>query len=194
MNTKFKKALDKFDALNSQDPNQELWGDSMYPKELLYAQRMSETLLDFNPNSNNTVQIAARCQHICRWEIPRNTYEINRSGYLRWRKALANYHVAKASEVLKSLDFDDKTISDVSQLLLKNKLKTNPDVQLLEDVICLVFLKYYFEVFSKKYDETKIIEILQKTWSKMSQSGQEAALRIEHSESSKSLLLKALKN
>ena len=116
---------------------------------------MSETLLNFNPNSSEVVQIAARCQHICRWEIPRNTYEINRSGYLRWRKALANYHVTKASEVLKSLDFDDKTITEVSELLLKNKLKTNPAVQLLEDVICLVFLKYYFEAFSKKYDALK---------------------------------------
>ena len=192
MKTKFEIAIQLFDSANSGDPNIEIWEGKEHPKELLYGIRMSEQLNTFEPNASEAVQLAARCQHICRWEIPRDSYEMNRVGYLTWRKDLYKFHAEKASEILLKAGYDNDTIDAVKFLLQKKQLKKNKDTQLLEDVICLVFLSYYFESFSEKYSEEKLIDILQKTWAKMSEKGHGAALKLEFSEKSKQLISKAL--
>lgn len=192
MNTKFKLALQLFDEANSHDPVKEFDGNKEIPKELLYAIRMTETLEAFEPNAPESVKLAARCQHICRWEIPRDSYEMNRVGYLTWRKDLTKFHAEKASKLLSKAGYDEDMINRVGFLLQKKQLKKNEDTQLLEDVICLVFLRYYFERFSKKYDEHKLIEILKKTWAKMSSKGQKAALKIPYSKVASEIIQKAL--
>ena len=192
MTTQFNQAIALFDAENSKDPFTETVDGASFPKELLYAQRMSEQLNNFEPNAPETVQLAVRCQHICRWEIPRDSYEMNRVGYLTWRKELAKFHAKKSSEILSDVGYDDETIAQVSSLLLKKQLKKNDNTQLLEDVICLVFLNFYFEKFSKKYSEQKLIDILQKTWAKMSKKGHGTALQLKLSNNSLSLIKKAL--
>lgn len=192
MKNKFETAIQLFDQANAQDPNKEIWNDTAYPKELLYGKRMSEKLAEFEPNASEAVRLAARCQHICRWEIPRNSYEMNRVGYLTWRKDLYAFHAEKASSILRKAKYDDDTINNVKFLLQKKLLKKNAETQLLEDVICLVFLDFYFENFSEKYTEEKLLDILQKTWAKMSKKGHEAALKLSLSEKSKLLLSKAL--
>lgn len=192
MNSTFEKAIQLFDQANANDPNKEEADGQSHPKELLYAQRMSEQLNTFAPNASEEVQLAVRCQHICRWEIPRDSYEMNRVGYLKWRKDLSKFHAKKAGDILAEAGYDKETIKKVQFLLQKKQLKKNEDTQLLEDVICLVFLNFYFEKFSQKYSEEKLIDILQKTWGKMSENGHNAALQISFSENSKVLISKAL--
>lgn len=188
----FLKAIALFDKANSQDPNSEVFEGVSYPKELLYAERMTEVLSNFAPEASEAVQLAARCQHICRWEIPRDSYEMNRTGYLLWRQELKKFHAEKASEILRSVGYEEETIEKVAFLLLKKQLKRNEETQLLEDVICLVFLQYYFEPFAVKYEEEKLIDIVQKTWRKMSEAGHAAALKLSYSEESLALIQKAL--
>jgi len=193
LNTQFNKAIQLFDEANSKDPFKEDDSNGLsHPKELLYSQRMSEQLNQFESNASEAIQLAARCQHICRWEIPRDSYEMNRVGYLTWRKDLLKFHAKKASEILIQVGYDKNVIEQVTFLLQKKQLKKNEETQLLEDIICLVFLNHYFEKFSQKYSEQKLIDILQKTWAKMSKKGHEAALKLSLSKNSLSLINKAL--
>jgi len=192
MENKFKTAISLFDKANTNDPYTEISKEKEYPKELLYAIRMTEKLNQFEPDASEAVQLAVRCQHICRWEIPRDSYEMNRKGYLTWRKDLAKFHAKKAAGILKDVGYDDSQIDHVTFLLQKKQLKRNEETQLLEDVVCLVFLENYFEKFSKKYAEEKLIDIIQKTWAKMSDKGHEAALQLNFSKESSSLIQKAL--
>ncbi|SIQ01828.1 DUF4202 domain-containing protein [Maribacter ulvicola] len=185
-------AFQRFDDANQKDPNTEVFQGNTYPKEVLYGIRMSERLNSFDLEASEALQLTARCQHICRWEIPRDAYEMNRAGYLRWRQELKKFHVSKASEILEEVGYDKKTIEKVKFLLQKKQLKKNEETQVLEDVICLVFLEFYFEPFAQKHPEAKTLDILQKTWVKMSLQGQEAALKLPLSKFSKDLINKAL--
>ena len=180
---KFARAFEAFDAYNSQDPNHEMDGDSSYPKELLYARRMTSRLDAFAPGAPEHVQLAARCQHIGRWEIPRASYPMDRKGYLAWRNQLKRHHASLAESILKSCGYDDATIELVAFLLLKKQLHVNPDTQLLEDVVCLVFLEHYLDDFAARHETDKVVDILRKTLKKMSPRAVReapAVIRTEH--------------
>lgn len=185
-------AFKHFDEANKEDPNTEVFEGTTYPKEVLYGIRMTERLNTFDPNASEALRLTARCQHICRWEIPRESYEMNREGYLRWRQELKKFHATKAGSILEDVGYDKETIDNVKFLLQKKQLKKNEETQTLEDVICLVFLEFYFEPFAHKHPEDKTIDILQKTWRKMSPKGQEAALKLPLSKFSLDLITKAL--
>ena len=189
---KLQRAFHLFDEANQQDPNTEVFDGKTYPKELLYAQRMTMQLHSFEPNASEALQFTARCQHICRWEIARDSYEMNREGYLRWRQALKKFHAEKAAAILTEVGYTEEIISKVKFLLEKKQLKKNEETQTLEDVICLVFLEHYFEPFAVKHPEEKTIDILQKTWRKMSKKGHGAALQLPLSENSINLVSKAI--
>lgn len=182
-----------FDTANEEDPHIEVWQGKKYPKELLYAMRMTEKLNEFAPNASVALQLAARCQHIRRWEIPRETYDMDRKGYLRWRQDLKKFHALKAGNILREAGYDEKTINEVAFLLEKKQLKRNKDTQTLEDVICLVFLHYYFDPFAREHTEQKLVDILQKTWRKMSEEGHRAAMKLPLSQHTLDLVTKALK-
>lgn len=190
---KLLRAFHLFDEANGHDPNTEEYMGRTYPKEVLYAIRMTERLNEFLPEASEALRLTARCQHICRWKIPRKSYEMNRTGYLRWRQDLKKFHAKKAASILEEVGYDKEIIAKVSFLLEKKQLKKNHDTQALEDVICLVFIEYYFEPFAAKHPEDKTIDIIQKTWRKMSEKGHEAALSLPLSESSLSLISKAIK-
>lgn len=189
---KLLEAFRLFDEANQQDPNTEEFKGKEYPKELLYAKRMTKKLNAFAPDATEALQLTARCQHICRWEIPRESYPMNKSGYLRWRQALKKFHAQKASIILKKVGYSADIIAKVAFLLEKKQLKKNEETQMLEDVICLVFLEYYFEPFAKKHPEDKTIAIIQKTWRKMSDKGHLAALQLPLSKKSSELVSKAI--
>ncbi|MDY8138176.1 DUF4202 domain-containing protein [Aquimarina sp. 2201CG5-10] len=189
---KLTEAYNLFDKANTKDPNKERVNDQLIAKELIYGQRMTETLEEFNPTASEALKLAARSQHICRWEIPRNSYAMDRVGYLKWREDLKKFHATKASDILKSIGYETEVIDRVSFLLQKKKLKKDDDTQTLEDVICLVFLNFYYEDFLQKHSEDKIIAILQKTWRKMSEKGHEAALKLSYSEKALGLIQQAL--
>ena len=189
---KFQQAVAQFDALNAQDPNIEVFNGQSYPKEVLYAQRMSDSLMTFDPQASEVLQLAARCQHLCRWEIPRSEYPTGRVGYNQWRNRLKKLHAEKAGEVLGNCSYDHTTIERVQFLVQKKQLKRDNETQTLEDVICLVFLEFYFDSFAAKHTPEKVIDILRKTWRKMSDQGQAAALKLPLSEDAKVLVGKAL--
>ena len=186
------KAYEAFDKANSADPNKELVNNIETPKELIYGQRMTQVINNFAPESSIALKLAARSQHICRWESPRSNYEMNRVGYLTWRADLKKFHAKKASEILEDLKFDTDVIERVAFLLQKKKLKKDNDTQTLEDVVCLVFLEFYYEAFFQKHTDEKVIDIVQKTWKKMSEAGHAAALQLSYSDKGLSLIQKAL--
>ena len=190
--TRFETALALIDKKNTEDPNHYTINNINFPKELLYSQRMTRQLLQFNPNASRALQIAARAQHICRWKIPRNDYPMDRIGYLKWREELKRSHATITAEILAEVGYNDDFIKRVRFLILKKQLKKNEEAQALEDVICLVFLDFYFEEFAEKHNDEKVIDILQKTLIKMSDKGKEEALKIKFSDKSLALVKKAL--
>ncbi|MES2674875.1 MAG: DUF4202 domain-containing protein [Pseudomonadota bacterium] len=191
-NFQLERTLKAFDTANAQDPNTDMVNGVAVAKELIYGQRMSEKLHDFCPDASVALQLAARSQHICRWKIPRSGYPMDRQGYKRWRLDLAAFHGETAGEILAANGYNDEIIQRVKDLLLKRSLKRDDEVQALEDVICLVFLEFYMEDFATKHDEEKLIDIIQKTWNKMSNKGHEAALKLPLSQPILTLVGKAL--
>ena len=185
-------AIARLDAANAEDPNVETVDGVAHPKELLYAQRMTAWLDKLAPDASEALRLAARAQHIRRWAIPRRDYPMTRTGYLKWRTTLYRFHADTAGDILREVGYDDVTIAAVQSLLRKERLKRNPDMQCLEDVICLVFLESYFADFAPQYDEQKVLDILRKTWKKMSPRGQQAAHHLALPPAARALLQRAL--
>lgn len=192
MSDKLQQAIEKIDEVNAQDPNKELENGKAFAKELLYSQRMSECLHEFAPDASDELKIAARAQHIGRWKIERSSYDMDRIGYLKWRNELKKLHAEITSDILSSVGYDTSFIDRVSFLVQKKQIKKDEESQTLEDVICLVFMQYYLKDFGKKHEEDKIIDIIQKTWSKMSEKGHKAALSLSLNEDSAQMVQKAL--
>ncbi|MBU2951521.1 DUF4202 domain-containing protein [Tamlana agarivorans] len=190
--TRFETAIALIDKKNAEDTNTYQVAGMEYPKELLYSQRMTRKLLQFCPDASKALQIAARAQHICRWKIARDEYPMDRVGYLKWRETLKKMHAEITAEILEQVGFDRQFIDRVSLLVNKKLIKKNEETQILEDTICLVFLDYYFDEFAAKHDDEKIIDILKKTWVKMSENGHKAALQLPYSEKSLALVKKAI--
>jgi hypothetical protein len=188
---RLEKAFITFDAYNSNDPHLENLKGEDHPKELLYARRMTERLNKYKSDVAEYIQLAARCQHIGRWEIPRATYAMDKKGYLQWRNTLKVHHTKIAEQILSSSGYDAPTIEKVKSLLLKKELQTNADTQLLEDVICLVFIEHYLEDFANQHEEEKVEDILKKTLRKMTPRAIEEAAKIQISERIRALIIKA---
>ncbi|MCW9025109.1 MAG: DUF4202 domain-containing protein [Gammaproteobacteria bacterium] len=175
----FEKVIELIDAANSADPNQETADGKTWPKELLYSQRMSDMLDRFAPDSDEAAKIAIRAQHIERWKSPRSDYPMNRQGYHQWRTNLYQVHADTTAKFMAEAGFDEESIERAKNMVGKKGIKTNPDTQLLEDVVDLVFIEHYMLDFAAKhpeYDEDKWIDIIKKTWNKMSEQGQQFAL------------------
>lgn len=190
--TRFETAIALIDKKNAEDPNTYQVAGFNYAKELLYSQRMTRKLLQFLPNASKALQIAARAQHIGRWQIARNEFPMDKVGYLKWRETLKKMHSNTAVEILEQVGFDAQFQERVKKIILKKLIKKNEESQALEDVICLVFLDYYFDEFAAKHTDEKVIDILQKTWVKMSNKGHKAALELPFSEKGLALVQKAL--
>jgi Domain of unknown function (DUF4202) len=186
----FSAAIREFDAANAEDPT---LSDGV-PAELLYARRMTEWLDRLYPDASEALHLAARSQHIRRWVIPRSNFPMTRGGYHKWRTSLYSFHADTAGEILRRVGYDDETTGRVRSLLKKENLKTDPEMQMLEDVICLVFLESYFADFAPRHDEEKVIGILRRTWKKMSSRGHAAALELKLSPEGRALVEKALKS
>ena len=190
--TPFNKVIAAIDALNAQDPNYVIVDGEQFPKELLYSQRMTRQLERFENEASQELKIAARAQHICRWKSPREDYPMNRVGYLKWREDLKKMHAELTGTILKEFHYTETFIDRVQFLIKKKLIKKDSESQTLEDVICLVFLEFYFEDFAAKHEEEKVIDIVQKTWAKMSDKGHDIALTLPLSDTSLELINKAL--
>ena len=175
----YDKALALIDAANSEDPNQVSAEGKDWPKELLYSERMTDMLERYKADADDAMKLAIRAQHIQRWKSPRNAYPMDRIGYLKWRKDLYKIQADNAADLLLEAGYDDETISRLRNAVAKKNIKGNADTQLLEDVTDLVFMEHYILEFVAKhpdYSEQKWIEIIQKTWHKMSANAHEFAL------------------
>ncbi len=192
MTERLDDAIARIDAANAEDPNREFVDGAARPKEVVYAERMTGWLEKLAPEASEALRIAARAQHIERWTMPRAEFPDGREGYLRWRTTLAKFHAERTAGIIAEAGYEADVIDRVKGLLRKHRLRTDAEVQTLEDVACLVFLESYFADFSKRHDEAKVIGILQKTWAKMSPRGHDAALALDMPAEARALVEKAL--
>ena len=190
--SRFERALAAFDSVNAGDPNlEEVNGESL-PHELVDARRVSSWVDKLRPSASEVLRLASRCQHIKRWEKPRDSYPKTRVGYLQWRQELKKFHAATAAEILREIGYDEGVIQEVSELNLKKGLAAGGDVQVLEDALCLTFLEFEFQTFLIKVSEERMIGILRKTWGKMSEEGRQRALQLSFPEEGLRLIQLAL--
>jgi hypothetical protein len=185
---RFHDAVARVDAANALDPNTSPAG----PHELVYARRMTEWLGRLAPEASEALRLAVRCQHLRRWMIPRSNYPMTRPGYLQWRAGLARFHAEEAGAILREAGYDEAVVGRVQALVRKERLRSDPEAQTLEDVACLVFLEDEFPDFARRHDEQKVLGILAKTWGKMSERGRAAALALELAPADRALIEKAL--
>ncbi len=194
----YEKAVELIDAANNEDPNTEEVDGKEVAKEWLYGQRMSDMLAVYLPDADDVAKLAVRAQHIQRWKSPRKDYPMNRKGYHLWRTNLYKFHAETVANLLQQAGYDEAFIERVKLAVAKKSLKTNPDTQIVEDVAALVFLQLYmldfYKKFSTEYDKEKWIDIIQRTWKKMSPQAHEFALsgKIELPESLVPLIQEAL--
>ena len=168
---RFEKAITLIDAANREDPNFEVVEGKKIPKELLYGQRMSDMINRFLPDADDVAKLSVRAQHIQRWKSPRSDYPMNRKGYHLWRTKLYSFHANTAAQLLEKAGYDQESIQRIKMAIAKKKLKSNPDTQVIEDIAALTFIEHYMTAMYTnfpQYDETKWIDIIQRTWRKMS--------------------------
>lgn len=189
---KYDKAVRLIDEAHAEDPKKIGVDGTEIPYELHYGQKMSSYLEKRAPDAPSTLRLAIRAQHFRRWEVPRDSYPMNKVGYHAWRTYLKKRQADMASQICVECGYSETDASRVAALIRKEDLKKDDETQILEDVACLVFLDDQFEEFEKQHDEEKIIKILQKTWGKMSDRGHELALEITMSDRARSLVEKAL--
>lgn len=185
---KFDEAIRRFDEANARDPNLE----DGRPRELLYAERLSRWVNRLSPNASEPLRLAARCQHLCRWEIPRHSYPMTRAGYLKWRADLKNFHARRAGEILREAGFDAETIRRVQDLNLKKNFPADAECCVLEDALCLVFLEFQCADLAAKTTDDKMVNALKKSWGKMTETARAEALKLNYGEREKALIARAL--
>lgn len=172
------EAIARFEAAHREDPRPFVVDGRSVPWSVHYHRRLTHWLLHFDPSPSIPLRLAAACQHIRRWEVPRTDYGAGRRGYRRWRSDLAKMHAQIAREVLADVGYDEETIGRVEALLRKIGLGRDAEVQLFEDAICMVFFENEYVDLVAKHDDDKLVEILARTWAKLSDSGRKAALEL----------------
>jgi hypothetical protein len=188
----FQKAVDQFDAENARDPNVEIDQGVPRPRELLYAQRLTDWVLRLAPDASESLRLAARCQHICRWMISRETYPMTRAGYLRWRNDLKQFHAKKAEAILREAGYGDQMIGKVRALNLKENFPGDVESRALEDALCLVFLEHQLAALAQKTSEEKILNAVRKSWEKMTATARQHALALPFGADERQLVERAL--
>ena len=187
---RLQRVLARLDQLNGQDPNTEAVQGIARPRELVYAQRLTDWVLRLAPQAPETLRIAARGQHVQRWTIPRERYERNRRGYLRWREVLKAFHARTVTGLMEEAGYPAAMVEQVRRVILKKDL-ADPETQTIEDALCLVFLETQLADLRRKTPEEKMQEVLQKTWKKMSARAREEALRLPLDPEDRALLLRS---
>lgn len=181
--SRFQDAIARIDAANAQDPR---------GAELPYSQRLSAWIERLAPDASEPLRLAARAQHICRWMSPRDSYPAGRVGYLKWREDLKHFHARKAGEILREAGYDEATVARVQDLIHKRNFPRDEEGRVLEDALCLVFLETQFAETTGKTGEEKMVDILRKTWRKMTPRAQQIALTLPMSDACRALVQKAL--
>ena len=191
---RYEAAIRRFDEENARDPNTVTVDAKPQPRELIYAQWVTDWVLRLQPNASEALRLAARSQHICRWMSPRDSYPMTRAGYLKWRADLKQFHAQKAGEILRKVGYPEDVIHRVQDLNLKKHFPQDDECRALEDALCLVFLERQFADLAAKSDDEKMINALQKSWKKMTPSARAKALKLEFGSHEKALIARAISN
>jgi hypothetical protein len=190
--SRLEAALRRFDAENSRDPNSVTICGEPQPRELVYAQWLTQWVLRLCPEASEELRLAARCQHLCRWTIPRDRYPMTRAGYLQWREGLKKFHAQKAGEILLEVGYPQAVATRVRELNLKKGFPKDAESRVLEDGLCLIFLEHQFADLAAKTSDEKIVNALQKAWVKMTPAARSLALELAYGARERSLLERAL--
>lgn len=194
--SRFQAVITEIDGANAQDPRQDSVAGTLRPREVVYSERMSECLPLLYPEASEALRIAARAQHICRWQIPRKKYPLGREGYNEWRGACRAHHADLTSAIMRRHGYGVEEIAQVVKIIRKEQLKRDPESQALENVVAVVFVQHYLDAFvaeHKDYDDAKLADILKKTLRKMDATGHAAALALPLPASTSRLIDMALK-
>lgn len=192
MDDRFKLAMERFDAANSEDPNTETQDGLARPRELVYSQWLMDWVLRLKPDASEPLRLAARAQHICRWRIPRESYPRTREAYLKWREDLKKLHATTAGSILRQTGYNEEEIERVQALIRKKLFPTDEEARVLEDALCLVFLERQFGELAAKTSHDKMVNALRKCWKKMSAAARQMALTFPYTPEQKNLLDAAL--
>ncbi len=171
MADRLQAALDAIDAANADDPNRIFVRGESRPKELAHAELASEWVLALDPEASEPLRLAARAHHIRRWEVPRGDYPDGRAGYLRWRRELQKRHAEHVGRILREEGYDEATVVRVQAIVRKQGLGSDPEVQVFEDSLCLVFIETQFRELAERLGDEKLIDVTRKTIAKMSDAG-----------------------
>lgn len=175
---RFELAAQRFDAVHRRDPKDVEHDGERVPWSVLYHDTVARWVDALDPRAPLTVRLAARAQHIRRWTIPRSDYPEGKTGYKKWRSTLAMMHADEAAAVLDEVGYDEETSARVKDLLIKKRLRSDPEVALLEDAVCLTFLELQYPEFAQQHPPEKVVDILKKTWDKMTKRGHASALKL----------------
>ncbi len=192
---RFDEVIKAIDAANADDPRSTDVGGVKRPYEVVYAERMTERLAAMYPDASEVLRIAARAQHIRRWDVPRDRFPEGRAGYNDWRKTCREHHAKLITGIMAKAGYSDDEIARVVMMVKKEQLKKDRESQALENVVDVVFVEHYIDEFLAKYssyDEDKVLDIVGKTLRKMSPKGHQAALALDLPEAKRALIMKAV--
>lgn len=175
--TQFEEAIKLIDLKNDDDPERISHQGTTHKKEQLHSELMTQWVKELDPSATEAQLIAARANHLRRWELARSDYTKGRKGYLQWRKEQAKRHSDLVREILEQVKYEEDVIVRVGEIIEKKNLKSDAQIQTHEDALCLVFLetqqdslmaRLLEEEESGEAAEIKLQEILEKTFKKMS--------------------------
>lgn len=191
--SRFDRAISRFDNLNRQDPRTDTHAGKSWPREFLHATKVSEWVIRLDPVAPESLRLAARCNAVRRWDIPRESHPRTTAGYHAWRAACRKHHARIAENILGEEGYAPDEIRAVTDLVQMKRFPADPRAQTLEDADCLTFLETKFHAYLAEWDETKIIRILKKTIGKMSPKAQSLGMMLELSPEARALIEKSLR-
>ena len=192
MSNRYDAACRAIDEANGDDPRKQEADGKTWPQEVLYSRRMVGWVERLAPNASEELLLACRAQHIRRWEVERSSYPDGRMGYLKWRKDLQRRHADTLGSIMKDAGYPEDSVAKAQQLILRKNNAKDPEGQALEDAACLVFLEFEFSAFVAKTEEAKVVDIVRKTWKKMSDRAREEAGKLSFGEREGAVIKAAL--
>ena len=166
------------DAANADDPTKVMVDGVERPYAQVYGERMTARLAKLVPDASDILKAAARAQHIRRFDVPRASYPMDKPGYHAWRNALKVRHGELLAEIMRKVGWSEEDVVRAGQLVRKERIKRDPEAQAVEDCASLVFLEFEYAEFGAKHADDKVVDIVAKTWAKMSESGHAQALEL----------------
>ncbi len=192
---KMDHAFKLFDEYNQSDTNIVVWEGETNPAEYFYALQLYNWVNKLTPIASEYLLLASRAQHIGRWKSPRQEYPEGKAGYLNWRKDLKKFHAKTAGELMITAGYETEAVTRVQQIILKENLKSDVEVQIMENALCLVFLQFQYADFILKHsNDDQVTRILKKTWNKMSEPGRLEASKLNFTGRGKELITNTLAN